>query len=296
MTTGGNGVVRGDRSLTRMAWQRAPASRSCRSCTPGRCSSGGPGGSSGTPQCRRPAGSSWARRNWAPPLAPWASSPSKRSATPGTPLFLAAKSTLSPRPPLATGSAGSAFVREGPQKGGVRCPSRVSALRFLAAHSCVPRHTEKKKKNSTERERERRKRRTNSPACVSASAVAPRPRGTPRPRPRSAAAGPPSPAPATARRPRSRQQDRSWTPWLRPTARAPRLDCENKREREISGGKSVRQEMLPSVETFLFFCFFFFPAAAAQDREDVICTGSSPNQPSEERGKPVGARAKHFLA
>lgn len=158
MTTGGNGVVRGDRSLTRMAWQRAPASRSCRSCTPGRCSSGGPGGSSGTPQCRRPAGSSWARRNWAPPLAPWASSPSKRSATPGTPLFLAAKSTLSPRPPLATGSAGSAFVREGPQKGGVRCPSRVSALRFLAAHSCVPMHTEKKKKEQyRERKREKKK-------------------------------------------------------------------------------------------------------------------------------------------
>ena len=165
MTTGGNGVVRGDRSLTRMAWQRAPASRSCRSCTPGRCSSGGPGGSSGTPQCRRPAGSSWARRNWAPPLAPWASSPSKRSATPGTPLFLAAKSTLSPRPPLATGSAGSAFVREGPQKGGVRCPSRASALRFLAAHSCVPMHTGKKKK-TVPREKERQEGQTHQLAFL----------------------------------------------------------------------------------------------------------------------------------
>ena len=167
MTTGGNGVVRGDRSLTRMAWQRAPASRSCRSCTPGRCSSGGPGGSSGTPQCRRPAGSSWARRNWAPPLAPWASSPSKRSATPGTPLFLAAKSTLSPRPPLETGSAGSAFVREGPQKGGVRCPSRVSALRFLAAHSCVPMHTEKKKRTvPREKEREEKEGQTHQLAFL----------------------------------------------------------------------------------------------------------------------------------
>lgn len=199
---------------------------------------------------------------------------------------MAAKSTLSPRPPLATGSAGSAFVREGPQKGGVRCPSRASALRFLGSPLVRP-HAHRKKKTVP-----RETRRTNSPACVSASAVAPRPRGTPRPRPRSAAAGPPSPAPATARRPRSRQQDRSWTPWLRPL-RA-RLDCEKKREREISGGKSVRQEMLPSVETFLFF--FFFPAAAAQDREDVICTGFSP-QPSEQRGKPeVGARAEHFLA
>ena len=38
---------------------------------------------------------------------------------------------------------------------------------------------------------------------------------------------------------------------------APRLDCE-KKKREISGGKSVRQEMLPSVETFLFFFLFCF--------------------------------------
>ena len=288
MTTGGNGVVRGDRSLTRMAWQRAPASRSCRSCTPGRCSSGGPGGSSGTPQCRRPAGSSWARRNWAPPLAPWASSPSKRSATPGTPLFLAAKSTLSPRPPLETGSAGSAFVREGPKKGGVRCPSRASALRFWGSPLMRPHAHRQKKKNSTERERERR--RTNSPACVSASAVAPRPRGTPRPRPRSAAAGPPSPAPATARRPRSRQQDRSWTPWLRPTERAsPRL--RKKKERDFRREKCTSRNVAVRRNFSVFFFVLFFPAAAAQDREDVICTGSSPNQPSEERGKPeVGAR------
>ena len=165
MTTGGNGVVRGDRSLTRMAWQRAPASRSCRSCTPGRCSSGGPGGSSGTPQCRRPAGSSWARRNWAPPLAPWASSPSKRSATPGTPLFLAAKSTLSPRPPLETGSAGSAFVREGPKKGGVRCPSRASALRFWGSPLMRPHAHRQKKKQYRERKREKKDKLTSLRFC-----------------------------------------------------------------------------------------------------------------------------------
>ena len=266
MTTGGNGVVRGDRSLTRMAWQRAPASRSCRSCTPGRCSSGGPGGSSGTPQCRRPAGSSWARRNWAPPLAPWASSPSKRSATPGTPLFLAAKSTLSPRPPLATGSAGSAFVREGPQKGGVRCPSRASALRFLAAHSCVPMHTEKKKKKKKkkqyrERKRDKKDKLTSLRFCF---------------RRRSAAAWD-AEAPASLRRrgtsfssPGDGSSSKITTTGSLvdaigsvPLTRAPRLGrerhCEahlkkKKRERFPAGKVYVRKCCRPSK----LFCFFFF--------------------------------------